>query len=131
MSRGEPYRRLQVVVVYALPSIEERKARSRYMLFNDVLAGRTEPSRWFDLYIGVRESLSDTQTDFAPCLEQMVISVSTLQGRRARARMHGSLAWLGETGLTRRPTITDPCTPQRYAHATHAYIYQSYLPPPH
>jgi hypothetical protein len=31
--------------------------------------------------------------------------------RRARARM-AALAWLGETGLTRRPTITDPCTPQ-------------------
>lgn len=78
MSRGEPYRRLQVVVYMRYQSIEERKARSRYMLFNDVLAGRTEPSRWFDLYIGA---------DFAPCLEQMVISVSTLQGRRARARM--------------------------------------------
>jgi hypothetical protein len=74
------------------------------MLFNDVLAGRTEPSRWFDLYIGagggrwcmgVRESLSDRF-----CAMLGTNGVSTLQGRRRapRACAYGSFSLAGGNG---------------------------------
>lgn len=48
--------------------------------------------------------------------------------RKTRACAYGSLAWLGETGLTRRPTITDPCTPQLNGMRTQRmHIYTSHI----